>query len=143
MGTKGFQVRLREVPEVLLPNETSLQMAVHPEVTGTTLEAGVSLFIITYPPGVSSPEHTHVSDEYEYVLSGTGVLDSGNEKGIALEPDTIAHNPRGIIHQVTNTGQKPLKVLKIHVPPARPYGPEDIYTEKAIDEARKVFKKKV
>lgn len=139
MNLKGFRVRLNEVPEVLLPNQTSLQMAVHPEVTGNTLEAPVSLFIITYPPGVSSPEHTHVSDEYEYVLSGTGVLDSGNEKGIPLEPDTIAHNPRGIIHQVTNTGNEPLRVLKIHVPPARPYGPEDIYTEKAIDEAKKAF----
>ena len=140
MGSKGFRVRLRDVPGASLPNQTFLQMAVHPEVTGATLEAPVSLFVITYPPGVSSPEHTHVSDEYEYILSGTGILDSANEKGIPLEPDTIAHNPKGILHQVTNTGKEPLRMLKIHVPPARPYGPEDIYTEKAIDEAKKAFK---
>jgi mannose-6-phosphate isomerase-like protein (cupin superfamily) len=140
MSAKGFRVRLRDVPGVSLPNQTHLQMAVHPEVTGATLEASVSLFVITYPPGVSSPQHTHVSDEYEYVLSGTGILDSGNEKGIPLEPDTVAHNPKGILHQVTNTGKEPLRVLKIHVPPARPYGPEDVYTEKAIDAAKKAFK---
>jgi mannose-6-phosphate isomerase-like protein (cupin superfamily) len=140
MSLKGFRTRLENVPKVITPNGIGLQIPVHAEVTGPSQEAPVSLFVITFPPGVASPPHNHESDEYEYVLSGTGKLDSGDEKGIPLVPNTIAYNPKGIMHQIKNTGSEPLTVLKVHVPPVTPHGPDDIFTTQAIEAAKEAFK---
>jgi mannose-6-phosphate isomerase-like protein (cupin superfamily) len=140
MGLKGFRIRLKDVPEVATPSQISLKIPVHPDVTGAPLEASLSFFVITFPPGSTAPSHSHKSDEYEYVLSGTGLLDAGDEKGIPLEPDMVAYNPKGITHKITNTGKVPLKILKVHVPPITPFGQDDIFTAKAINEAKKAFK---
>ena len=140
MNSEGFRISLNDVPEVTTPTHVSLKVPVHPQVTGTPLEASISLFVITFPTGTSSPSHAHESDEYEYVISGNGLLDSGGVEGIPLESDTIAYNPKGTAHKITNTGEEPLKVLKVHVPPIAPFAPDDILIEKAIIKAKKAFK---
>ena len=140
MNLKGFKIRLKDVPEVVTHDQVILKMPVHPEVTGPPIEAPISLFIIVYPPNVSSPLHSHASDEYEYIISGTGLLQSGEVEGIPLEPDTIVYNPKGTAHKITNTGEEPLKVLKVHVPPIAPFAPDDVLIEKAIIKAKKAFR---
>ena len=140
MNLKSFRIKLENVPEVTATNQVTLKIPVHPEITGEPSEAPISFFVIIFPPGTSSPSHSHDSDEYEYVLSGRGLLDTGNEKGILLEPDMIIYNPKRTMHKITNTSSEPLKVLKVHVPPIAPLGPADTLTAKAISEAKKAFK---
>jgi quercetin dioxygenase-like cupin family protein len=141
MYKEGFNLKLENIPEITTPDKVALKIPVHPEVTGQPVEAPISLFVITFPPGTSSPSHFHESDEYEYVLSGKGLLETENGKRVSLEPDTIVYNPKKIIHKVTNNSKEPLKVLKIHVPPIVPLGASDILTARAINAAKEAFKK--
>jgi mannose-6-phosphate isomerase-like protein (cupin superfamily) len=63
--------------------------------------------------------HTHEKEtETVYVLAGQAWLTYGDEQTL-IEPGTGASIPPGIQHSVHNTGEIPLEMVAIHMPPIR------------------------
>ena len=113
-----FQLKIGDVPGVTTPDGTTIKLPIHPLVTGIPKTAPISILWVIIPPGCSTARHCHeISDEYEYIVSGTGLLDVGPEKDIALEPEMFVFNPMGVMHQVKNTGKDVVILLRVHVPP--------------------------
>ena len=70
--------------------------------------------------GVSTggPDNRHPgSDQWLLVLSGSGDATVGGEK-VYLESDTLLLIEAGETHEITNTGEEPLRTLNIYAPPA-------------------------
>jgi len=112
-------IRMEEVPGVLTQFQTVVRMLMHPEITAT--RQNVSVLTVTLPPGTATGLHQHKkSDEYEYVVSGTGLLEAGDRKEIPVQPFMIVHNPLGIMHETRNTGTETMYLLRIHVPALMP-----------------------
>jgi len=136
---RGFQLKIKDVPGVATPSQTTVKLPIHPEVTGIPKTMPISFLWVIIPPGCSTDLHAHeFSDEYEYIVSGTGLLEAGQEKDIALEPEMLVYNPLGIVHRVKNTGKDTVKLLRVHVPPLKPVEPGDPI-EKAINKAKVWF----
>jgi mannose-6-phosphate isomerase-like protein (cupin superfamily) len=57
------------------------------------------------------------SDQWLYVLSGTGTARVGGERA-SLRAGTLLLIPRGTTHEIRNNGRAPLKTLNLYVPPA-------------------------
>lgn len=139
MALKTLQIKMDDVPGVPTPTGTTLKVPIHPEVTGTPQTAPISFLIVIMPPGSSTSLHAHDdSDEYEYVLSGTGELEVGDKKGIPVEADMAVVNLRSVMHEIKNTGKDTMRLLRIHVPPLKPGQPGDAI-DKTINEAKKAF----
>jgi len=77
----------------------------------------------TLYPGESTYLGSHPApfEEVYYVLHGVGVLLLGGAEGqrYAVGPHTVAYIPSGMLHQITNTGEKPLEMLTM-----MPFHPE-------------------
>jgi len=128
-------IRMEEGPGVVTQFQTVVRMLMHPEITGTP--QNVSVLAVTLPSGTATGLHQHKdSDEYEYIVSGTGVLEAGDRKDIPVEPFMMVHNPSGIMHEIRNTGTETMYLLRIHVPALIPEEAGDII-DKAITEAKK------
>ncbi|GJF27846.1 cupin [Kitasatospora sp. NE20-6] len=68
------------------------------------------------PPGGGPPPHIHHrEDEAFYVLEGEVSLFDGTEK-LALGAGSFVHVPRGSVHNFTNVGDEPSKLLIMFVP---------------------------
>lgn len=122
MGSvRPFQLKIGDAPGVPTPTETTIKLPIHPMVSGTPECPPISILWVIIPPGHATSLHNHeVSDEYEYIVSGTGFLDVGEEKDIPVEPEMLVFNPMGMMHQVRNTGPDTMKLLRVHVPPLVP-----------------------
>lgn len=139
MSSKSTVVRMKDVPGVTSPFQTVVRMLLHPEITGTPQSA--SVLMVTLPPGTSTSLHNHVdSDEWEYVVSGSGVLEAGDKKDIPVEAFSMVLNPKGIMHEVKNTSAETMYLLRLHIPALKPSQPGDLI-DKAIQEAKKAAKK--
>jgi len=71
-------------------------------------------------PGDSEggPDNRHRgSDQWLYVLSGTGVATVAKRK-MPLRAGTLLLIERGTTHEIRNTGRSQLKTLNVYVPPA-------------------------
>ena len=139
MELTDMVVNMDDVPGAVTPGGTTLKVPVHPEVTGTPKTAPLSLLLVILPPGTSTTLHIHkTSDEYEYILCGTGVLQTGDKKDIPVGKDMVVINLIGVLHEVKNTGKDTMMLLRVHTPPLEPWQPGDAI-EKAISEAKKAF----
>lgn len=70
-----------------------------------------SLAEATLPPGCSTTPHFHRrTEEIYFILEGTGRMQIGQEQRDVGPGDAIAIPP-GHVHQITNTGQQPLRFL--------------------------------
>ena len=130
-----FQLKIGDVPGVATPDGTTIKLPVHPLVTGIPKTAPISILWVIIPPGGATSRHCReISDEYEYIVTGTGFLDVDQEKDIAVEPEMLVFNPMGIMHQVRNTGKDTIILLRVHVPPleSKPGG----HLAEAINQAR-------
>lgn len=68
------------------------------------------------PPGETNEAHIHVAtEEIYYILSGTGVMQTGSERREVAAGDGIAIPP-GTPHQISNTGDQDLVFLCCCVP---------------------------
>jgi len=116
-----FQFKIEDVPGVPTPDGTTIKLPVHPQVTGMPKTAPISILWVIIPPGEATARHKHdISDEYEYIVTGTGVLDVAQETDIVVEPEMMVFNPMGVMHQVRNTGKDTIILLRVHVPPLEP-----------------------
>lgn len=88
--------------------------------TGAVLAGGCNFIdFVQLPPGTSIGEHAHGLDEEEFylVLSGTGLLQLGEDR-IPVGPGDLIRNPPGGIHGLANTGRTTVRlvVFELSVP---------------------------
>ena len=134
MNLESIVIKMEDVPGALTQFQTVVRMLIHPEITDTP--ENVSVLMVMLPVGTATGLHKHKeSDEYEYIVSGTGVLEAGDRKDIPVEPFMMVYNPLGIMHEIRNTGDETMYLLRIHVPALIPEEPGDII-DKAITEAK-------
>jgi quercetin dioxygenase-like cupin family protein len=75
--------------------------------------------VITLKPGQSLKRHITPVDVAFYVLSGTGVVEIGEERQ-EVAADTLVESPKGIVHCWHNKSAEPLRFMVIKAP--RPTG---------------------
>jgi quercetin dioxygenase-like cupin family protein len=72
----------------------------------------LSVWRQTMAPGAATPPHQHDSDELVLCLAGSGELRLGDQ----VQPfgaDTTLVLPRGLPHQIVNTGTVPMETIGI------------------------------
>jgi mannose-6-phosphate isomerase-like protein (cupin superfamily) len=72
--------------------------------------SGVELWRQTLEPGATTPIHYHDCDEAIVVLEGSGRATIGNAV-VDFEADTTLTIPAEVVHQLVNTGGRPLRLL--------------------------------
>lgn len=111
---RSIIVKCDEVEGVKTQYGSEVKMLMHPAFMDLGRDASVLWVIL--PAGASTGLHNHPEQgEFEYVASGKGILEAGQEK-IQVEARMMVFNPPGLYHNVTNTGQEVLHLLRIHVP---------------------------
>jgi mannose-6-phosphate isomerase-like protein (cupin superfamily) len=76
---------------------------------------GVVAMQLTIQPGQSVPRHSAPVNVFFYVLSGSGVIECGDERA-AVSADTVVESAAGTQHAVHNTGADPLRLLVVKTP---------------------------
>ncbi|MGB3976451.1 MAG: cupin domain-containing protein [bacterium] len=71
--------------------------------------------ILTLQPGQALKRHITPVDVAFYVLSGTGIVEIGEEK-LEVSADTLVESPKDILHCWYNESDKPLRVMVIKAP---------------------------
>jgi quercetin dioxygenase-like cupin family protein len=71
--------------------------------------------VAEFQPGASIGRHTHPGEEIGYTLEGTGRLDQEGAPALMLTTGTAYMIPAGKVHDATNTGQTPLRILVTYV----------------------------
>jgi len=87
---------------------------------------GAQAAMMTLPPGGASddePSNEHPSSEqWLFVVSGSGRASVGKRKSalarVALRAGDLLVIERRELHQIKNTGRKPLVTFNLYVPPA-------------------------
>jgi mannose-6-phosphate isomerase-like protein (cupin superfamily) len=111
---KSIIIKSEEVEGVKTQFGSEVKMLMHPALM--VLSRDVSMLWVTLPPGASTGRHQHPDQaEYEYIVSGQGVLETGQEK-IRVKGKMLAFNPPGLEHNVRNTGKTIMYLLRFHVP---------------------------
>ena len=67
------------------------------------------------PNGGQVPWHNQEQEEVYFVIEGTGEMCLGDERQV-LTTGQAAYIPSGVFHQITNTGDKPLRMLYCYGP---------------------------
>ena len=75
--------------------------------------AGVSFFLVDYPPGRGNDLHRHPYAEVFIVESGTATFQIGSET-IEVTGGHVVVSPAGEAHGFTNTGKDQLRLTAIH-----------------------------
>lgn len=71
--------------------------------------------VVTLKPGEKLIRHITPVDVFFYVLSGTGVVEIGDERE-TVSADTVIDSPKGIPHCWYNEGDEDLRVLVVKTP---------------------------
>lgn len=77
--------------------------------------ADAMVTVITLKPGQSLKRHITPVDVAFYVLSGTGIIEIGDEKQ-EVAADTLVESPKDIMHCWYNEASEPLRFLVIKAP---------------------------
>lgn len=68
-----------------------------------------------------SNEHPH-SEQWLYIVSGTGtatvVSRNGRRRSVKLRNGMLLVVERGELHQIRNSGKRPLRTISFYIPPA-------------------------
>ena len=99
------------------------QQAAQPTIKRTVLQKaddpGSSKYeavmaIAEIPPGGTSGRHTHPGIELAYVLDGSVELQQGTGAAKSYKAGDFMQNV-AVIHNATNTGKKPVKILAVYI----------------------------
>jgi quercetin dioxygenase-like cupin family protein len=82
-----------------------LSMAGHESVTA----------IAQFQPGATVGRHTHPGEEVGYILEGTIVLEQDGKPAVTLGAGRTFFIPAGTIHNATNRGTTPARVLANYI----------------------------
>lgn len=110
-----------EIPgfETSEPCKRILRLVTSPETTGTR---ELSLILAIIPPKSTTCLHSHSeSSEWMYIISGKGECILNNNK-LTIGPDMLIYAPKGVEHEIKNTGDETMKILAIFIPPLSPSG---------------------
>lgn len=109
-------------------NELKIEWSQHPELPDIRIKkletrethSGASLTLVEVAIGGVISNHIHEKGtETAFVLSGHGVLSWGNNNNeVVLKPGAGVTIPQGISHSLSNTGNSPMRLLAVHIPPA-------------------------
>ena len=67
------------------------------------------------PVGGTSGRHTHPGVELAYVLDGTVTIVNDGGKPVTLKAGDVIENAAGTVHNATNPGKKPVKILAVYI----------------------------
>ncbi|MDQ1147701.1 mannose-6-phosphate isomerase-like protein (cupin superfamily) [Bacillus sp. SORGH_AS 510] len=116
-GPKPFVVNINEASKQNNTYRTALWTGKHLQVTLMSLNVGEDIGLEIHPN----------VDQFLRIEQGQGIVQMGNSK----ENLTFARNvyddsaimiPAGTWHNLTNTGNTPLKLYSIYAPPNHPFG---------------------
>ncbi|MET3504730.1 cupin domain-containing protein [Halalkalibacter oceani] len=124
-GPDPFAVQIEEATKQNQTFRTALWTGKHLQITLMSIEAGEDIGLEIHP--------TH--DQFIRLEEGQGLIQMGERKDHLPFQQTIYEDyatviPAGIWHNLTNTGDKPLKLYSIYAPPQHPHG--TIHETKAI-----------
>jgi len=116
-GTKPFVVNIEQATEQNNNYRTALWTGKHLQVTLMSINVGDDIGLEVHP----------TTDQFIRIEEGQGLVQMGDSRE-HLDFQAMAYDgyaimvPAGKWHNVTNTGDHPLKVYAIYAPPEHPYG---------------------
>ncbi|WP_445478756.1 cupin domain-containing protein [Lysinibacillus irui] len=116
-GPEPFIVDIEEATKQNQNYRTALWTGKNLQVTVMSLHIGEDIGLEVHP---------HV-DQFICIEEGHGVVQMGSTKDYLndqrhVSEDTAIMVPAGTWHNITNTGNKPLKLYSIYAPPNHPFG---------------------
>ena len=97
------------------PHRRELKVLISPSVQADVEGLAVGMTIL--PPGETSSFHAHEREcETWIIVSGRGEVRVGDERQ-PVEPETVIFLKPHILHQISNTGEVPLRMFWIYTPP--------------------------
>ncbi|GED17521.1 cupin domain-containing protein [Aneurinibacillus migulanus] len=124
-GAKPFVVNIDQATKQNNTYRTSLWTGENLQVTLMSINVGEDIGLEVHP----------TTDQFIRIEEGQGLVQIGDSK-YKLDFQEMAYDdfaimiPAGKWHNVTNTGNKPLKIYVIYAPPEHPYG--TVHETKAI-----------
>jgi Mannose-6-phosphate isomerase len=116
-GKEPFVININQAAKQNNTYRTALWTGEHFQVTVMSIPAGSDIGLEVHPN----------TDQFIRIEEGQGLVQMGKSRDkldfetSAFEDDAIMI-PAGTWHNVTNTGNKPLKVYVIYAPPQHPFG---------------------
>lgn len=124
-GPRPFVVNIDQATKQNNNYRTALWTGKHYQLTLMSINVGDDIGLEVHP----------TTDQFIRIEEGQGLVQMGNSKD-KLDFQEMAYDdyaimiPAGKWHNVTNTGNKPLKIYVIYAPPQHPYG--TVHETKAI-----------
>ncbi|MFE5318387.1 cupin domain-containing protein [Paenibacillus sp. NPDC056579] len=124
-GTRPFVVNINQTTKSNNNYRTALWTGKNLQVTLMSINVGDDIGLEVHP----------TTDQFIRIEEGQGLVQMGDSKD-KLDFQEMAYDdyaimiPAGKWHNVTNTGNKPLKIYVIYAPPEHPYG--TVHETKAI-----------
>ncbi len=117
MSQKTYKVGLNEALTGDLPvpgGKSMFRILLDEETVGAR---NFALLVNEFDPGLTSKAHKHDKEEHAfYIISGTGIIRIEDER-IPVEEGDAVYVPPGKMHEVSSTGNTPLKYLVLYSPP--------------------------
>ncbi len=98
-----------------LDDTSIMDNAHHVDARNLYNTADAMITVITLKPGQSLKRHITPVDVAFYVLSGTGIVEIGDEKQ-EVAAHTLVESPKDIMHCWYNEGSEPLRFMVIKAP---------------------------
>ncbi|MNI42712.1 Cupin domain protein [compost metagenome] len=116
-GRQPFVVNIEQVTKQNNTYRTAIWTGEHFQVTVMSIPVGDDIGLEVHPN----------TDQFIRIEQGQGLVQMGNSKDrldfeASVSDDYAIMIPAGKWHNVTNTGNQPLKVYVIYAPPQHPFG---------------------
>lgn len=116
-GSKPFVVNIDKVTKQNNTYRTAIWTGEHFQVTVMSIHVGDDIGLEVHPK----------TDQFIRIEEGQGLVQMGDTKEkldfqVKAYEDYAIMIPAGKWHNMTNTGNKPLKIYVIYAPPQHPYG---------------------
>jgi mannose-6-phosphate isomerase-like protein (cupin superfamily) len=88
------------------------------DVLASTRSAQAAVMVLRPGQSTGEPENEHPwAEQWLFVVSGSGRA-LVNKRRLAIRANSLLLIEKGEVHQVTNTGRRPLITLNFYAPPA-------------------------
>jgi mannose-6-phosphate isomerase-like protein (cupin superfamily) len=126
-GPDPFVVNIKDATLYNNNFRTALWTGKHLQLTLMSINVGEDIGVEVHPN----------LDQFIRIEDGQGIAQMGNSKynldfEREVSDDYIIIIPAGKWHNITNTGNKPLKLYSIYAPPQHPYGTVHVTKEDAM-----------
>jgi len=88
------------------------------KVITSTRDAQAAMMVLRPGQDTGEPQNEYPwAEQWMFVISGTGRARVGNRR-VALKANSLLLIEKGEVHQIKNTGRRPLVTVNFYVPPA-------------------------